>query len=121
MVPTPRTEVTVANETVLNLITGSLQRVEESIGRLSTEMRIELAKLPEVYLGRREGDRRFDEMSARISVETAARERTMRDMTSSVEKLETRLTEGRRWFVTLACASAVGTAALIVNLIGQLT
>ena len=106
---------------VLGMVIASLQRLESSLGQLSTDMRIELAKLPEQYLHRREADRRFDELSIDLGQERATRETAVRDSTAAVKDLERRLTEGRRWFVGLACATGLSGMGVVLGIVNHFT
>lgn len=107
-----------ASDGVMSLVVGGLQRLEDSVGRLANDMRVELSKLPEQYVHRREADRRFDELVLDIGAERAARERDVEKATGQVKDLEKRLVEGRRWVVGLACGtglSAIGALTGIAN------
>ncbi|RBY82691.1 hypothetical protein [Blastococcus sp. TF02A-26] len=104
---------------VLSLVVESLRRVEDSVGRLSADMRVELAKLPEQYIHRREADRRFDELSLAVREEEAERQRDVASAREQVTGLERRLVEGRRWVVGLACGSGLAGIGLIVNIMDK--
>lgn len=111
---------------VMSMVVGSLQRLEDSLGRLSADMRVELAKLPEQYVHRREADRRFDELCLDLAEERASREADIRDANASikdanasVKDLEKRLVEGRRWFVGLACGTGLSAAGVLIGILNQ--
>lgn len=109
-----------ATDGVLGMVVGSLQRLEDSMGRLSADMRSELSKLPEQYVHRREADRRFDELTVDLGQERASRETDIRDTKDQVRDLERRLGEGRRWFIGLACGTGVSAIGLVLSAIDKL-
>lgn len=106
---------------VLGMVVGSLQRLEDSMGRLSADMRSELGKLPEQYVHRREADRRFDELCLAVREEEAERQRDVAAARDQVKDLEKRLVEGRRWVVGLASATCLGAVSAVVAIVNTLT
>lgn len=113
-VPAQRGPETDGTGRVLGLVVESLRRVEDSVGRLSTDMRIELAKLPEQYIHRREADRRFDELSLAVREEETDRQRDVSAARDQVRDLERRLVEGRRWVVALACGTGLSGIGVLI-------
>lgn len=109
--PTPRGAEDVPGA-VLGIVVESLRRLEDSVGRLSSDMNGQLSRLPELYVPRRELDRRFEDLAADVAegVRKVTSEET--DRRADVEKLRNQWTAARRYAITtvvggLSAATAV--------------
>lgn len=95
---------------VVGMILDSLKRVEESVTRLTVDMHEQMSRLPELYVPRREVERRFDEHTIDIGElrSQLAEKRIKHD--GDVERLEALIDASeiqrradRRWVFGAAC------------------
>ena len=119
-VPAPRTEVAaMPGDGALGLVISSLQRLEDSVGRLSADMRSELSRLPEQYVHRREADRRFDELMVAVGGERADRKSAIKELEDRAEEAEQRRVADRRWAIGVlftVLGLLLTLAAFVINL-----
>lgn len=108
---------------VLAIILETLRKLETTVGSLRTDLHVELSRLPEMYVPRREVERRLDEHTidigeVRSAVEVVEERRKKDERDRRDERLadERRQQEMRRWLV----ATVLTALGLLVAVLGIL-
>lgn len=84
---------------VLSYVAESLRRLEDSVSKGFADVATQLSRLPELYVPRREVERRFDELTIDLGAERGARETDVARLQTRFEEAEKRRTADRRWAV----------------------
>lgn len=104
---------------VLGFVAESLRRLEDSVGRLSSDVNGQLARLPNDYVPRREVERRFDEVcidlgelrqradAADKAREAEEKERAAREREVARERRTVRLTLAGLAFTAMSATAGV--------------
>lgn len=118
--------------TAISLIVDGLRRVEESITRLSADVHDQMSRLPELYVPRREVERRFDEhsidigeVSARLVEKRASHDADIKDLRACLKQIETDREEDeqqrrrdRQWAIGVAVTVLLALLAIVMQLVG---
>jgi hypothetical protein len=103
---------------VLNLVVDTLRRVEDSLGRLSENVTLQLSRLPSDYVPRREAERRLDELTLDIAAEEQERLAAIKELKDDIEAAKARQTTAHRFLIATSVAAITGlltTAASVIT------
>jgi hypothetical protein len=122
----PRDDGTRLPASVIGMVVDGLRRVEESVTRLSTDMHDQLSRLPDIYVPRREVERRFDEHTidlGEIRAHTAAKQMQhdadMQRLDAAIQAVEERRRADRKWLFG-AVSTVIGLLLTVITIVLQL-
>lgn len=100
---------------MLNLVVDTLRRVEDSLGRLSENVTMQLSRLPSDYVPRREVERRLDELTFDIAGEETARVAAIKDLKDEIEKARARAVTFRHWLIGTGVTASAALGSTLIN------
>ena len=96
--------------TVLSMISEGLREVRDAVNLLGRDMNDQLSKLPDLYVPRREVDRRFDELICDVAELRKHREAEAAERATA-----------RRWVIGLAVATSMSGIGVISGVVLHFT